>query len=206
MNTLPDKPLADLASEIGEAHRQCVAAASSALEYARRAGELLIEAKARVAHGEWLPWLKANFDFSEKTAQNYMRLAREWPKLVEANPQRVADLSCREALRLLAAPEERDYLKEANDFAARFDKAHEAAMAELARLRAVLASPGVTLEQVAEVRDSADRLRREFHAFNVEALTGLGEVLHVLEEKGTGLGEVLHVLKEKGIAIDAEGE
>jgi hypothetical protein len=104
VTTLPDAPLASLAAQINEAHRQCVAAASSALEHARRAGTLLAEAKGKCGHGQWLPWLKENFDFSERTAQNYMKVAREWPRLAEANPQRVADLSYREAVKLLEAP------------------------------------------------------------------------------------------------------
>jgi hypothetical protein len=32
-------------------------------------------AKAKVRHGEWLPWLKKNFPFTQRTAQLYMRLA-----------------------------------------------------------------------------------------------------------------------------------
>jgi hypothetical protein len=69
----------------------------SAVEHAIRAGELLIEAKAQVEHGEWLPWLKQNFPGSGRTARNYMRLAE--------NRQRVADLpTVREAVALLAEP------------------------------------------------------------------------------------------------------
>ena len=36
-------------------------------------GGLLREAKLQLRHGKWLPWLTAEFDFSERTAQNYMR-------------------------------------------------------------------------------------------------------------------------------------
>ena len=69
----------------------------SAVAHAIQAGELLIEAKAQVAHGEWLPWLEANCPLSERQARNYMRLAR--------NRQRVADLpTIRNAVALLAEP------------------------------------------------------------------------------------------------------
>jgi hypothetical protein len=37
---------------------------------------LLLEAKANVADGEWLPWLAANCEMSARTAQAYLRLAR----------------------------------------------------------------------------------------------------------------------------------
>ena len=39
-------------------------------------GNLLVEAKEQVKHGEWLPWLKANFGLSIRSAQNYMAVAR----------------------------------------------------------------------------------------------------------------------------------
>lgn len=39
-------------------------------------GTLLIEAKAQVEHGEWLPLLRKRFDFSERTARNYISAAK----------------------------------------------------------------------------------------------------------------------------------
>lgn len=63
-------------------------------------GRGLIEAKAVLTHGEWLPWLSEKVEFSERTAQNFMRLAREW-----SNPQALADLGASKALTLLALPE-----------------------------------------------------------------------------------------------------
>lgn len=63
-------------------------------------GRGLIEAKALLSHGEWLPWLNDRVEFSERTAQNFMRLAREW-----SNPHALADLGARKALQLLALPE-----------------------------------------------------------------------------------------------------
>jgi Protein of unknown function (DUF3102) len=69
----------------------------SALGHAIAAGKKLTEAKALVKHGEWLPWLKKNFPASERTANDYMKLA--------ANPQRAADFSSvREALNALKKP------------------------------------------------------------------------------------------------------
>jgi len=38
-------------------------------------GENLAAAKSQLNHGEWLPWLKKNFDLSQQTASEYMRLA-----------------------------------------------------------------------------------------------------------------------------------
>jgi hypothetical protein len=71
--------LASLAQQINQEHASCVEAFKATLTHARHAGELLISAKAQVRHGEWLPWLKDNCpQVSDRTARNYMRIAREW--------------------------------------------------------------------------------------------------------------------------------
>lgn len=64
-------------------------------------GRCLIEAKDQLSHGEWLPWLSEQVGYAEKTAQNFMRLAREF-----SNPQALADLGATKALALLALPAE----------------------------------------------------------------------------------------------------
>lgn len=64
-------------------------------------GDRLIEAKSLMSHGEWLPWLTEQVEFSESTAQRFMRLAREW-----RNPSALTDLGATKALTLLALPPE----------------------------------------------------------------------------------------------------
>ena len=72
-------------------------------------GRCLIEAKEMLPHGEWLPWLAEKVGYSQKTAQNFMRLAREF-----SNPQALADLGATKALKLLALPaDEREQFVEA---------------------------------------------------------------------------------------------
>ena len=66
-----------LAAQINAEHQACATALRTTLAHAVRAGELLAEAKAVVGHGGWLPWLETNFTGSERTARNYMRVARE---------------------------------------------------------------------------------------------------------------------------------
>lgn len=63
-------------------------------------GARLIEAKRQLGHGEWIAWLRDKVDFSERSAQNFMRLAKEY-----RNPQTVADLGASKALVLLTLPE-----------------------------------------------------------------------------------------------------
>jgi hypothetical protein len=91
-----------LAGQIKAEHEQAIGSARAALEHALRAGQLLVEARALVAHGEWLPWL-SRVDISERQAQRYMRLAANRPML-EANPSFETDLTITDALALIAKP------------------------------------------------------------------------------------------------------
>lgn len=96
-----DKPLDLLTEEILFYKRQ---AGGAIIEIGKR----LLEAKAQLGHGEWLPWLREKVDISERSAQNFMRLAREYSKSAD-----IADLGASKALALLALPE-----SERADFAA----------------------------------------------------------------------------------------
>ncbi len=61
----------------------------AALAAAWSAGRLLLDEKKRVRRlmggGAWLLWLEQNFHGSPRTAQNYMRLAREIPDVASLN-------------------------------------------------------------------------------------------------------------------------
>lgn len=97
-SALPDS-LDGLAEVAVAEHEAFERDAHSAVAHAIRAGEALIAAKAKVRHGDWLPWLADHFPASETTAQRYMRLA--------ANPARVTDLeSIRAGIAELAVPRE----------------------------------------------------------------------------------------------------
>lgn len=63
-------------------------------------GQRLIEAKAMLSEGEWLPWLAEKVDFSPRTAQRFMRLASEW-----SDATALSHLGATKALALLALPE-----------------------------------------------------------------------------------------------------
>lgn len=67
-------------------------------------GNRLLEAKAQLPHGEWLPWLEEKAEFSISQANRFMRLAKEY-----SNSSPVTNLGTRKALALLAfEPEDRD--------------------------------------------------------------------------------------------------
>jgi hypothetical protein len=85
--------LAGLAVRIQQEHEATVAAIKSGVGHAIAAGKLLLEAKAQLKHGRWLPWLKDHCKVPARTAQLYMWLAEHDP-----NAQRVADLPLRRAV------------------------------------------------------------------------------------------------------------
>jgi Protein of unknown function (DUF3102) len=92
--------LCDLAARIRSEHEACGQALKASVEHAMSAGDLLIEAKAQLQHGQWLPWLKDNCGLSPRMAQNYMRLADHRAE-IEAKCETVAHLTIRQALTLL---------------------------------------------------------------------------------------------------------
>lgn len=74
------RELGDLAEQINEEHRHLEGTFGAASDHAIRAGELLIEAKARCPHGTWQTWLEENFEGAVKATQSYMREASGQPK------------------------------------------------------------------------------------------------------------------------------
>lgn len=89
------------AAAINAAHAEARAHAARAVERAIEAGDLLLEVKDSLPHGEWLPWLEIHCpDISRRTAQGYMRLARDLP----TEMRNAAHLTLNGAMRLLAPP------------------------------------------------------------------------------------------------------
>lgn len=95
------RPLAELAAGVRDAHAEVEEHGRTMVEAAIRAGDLLTEAKAQVAHGAWLPWLAENFPADARTAQRYIAFS--------SNATRVSHLtSVREAVAELTTPREAD--------------------------------------------------------------------------------------------------
>lgn len=71
-----------IADEINAIKTQTSGILSAALAYTKRScfeiGKRLEEAKSIVGHGEWGAWLEENFEYSESTAGNLMRIYREF--------------------------------------------------------------------------------------------------------------------------------
>ena len=71
-----------IAAEINSIKTQTSGILSAAYSYAHRScmeiGKRLLEAKEIVPFGEWGAWLESNFEYSESTAGNLMRIYREY--------------------------------------------------------------------------------------------------------------------------------
>lgn len=105
LTTRDGRSLTVLASDANEHHRAAEDAARSALMHAREAGEALNEAKARVEHGEWTPWIREHFEATPQTARTYMRIARRWEDL-QPHLENENALSIRGAVRALSGDTE----------------------------------------------------------------------------------------------------
>jgi hypothetical protein len=113
------------------------------LKQALSLGELLLQAKARVDHGKFGQWLEKNcLTISERSAQRYMALREQWPKIeawLKANSATVADLSLRKAEKIITAPvDQDDDGPSASDF---YDRAQENLIKKLQALDVDAADP-----------------------------------------------------------------
>jgi hypothetical protein len=84
------------------AAEQVETSARSMVQHADRAGRALLAAKEQVEHGDWLPWLGANFDQSISLANKYMAIA--------SNSERIPNLkeapSITQAMRMITEARE----------------------------------------------------------------------------------------------------
>ena len=97
-------------------------AQSLAVMYAVEIGRRLKEAKAILPHGEWGKWLSERVEFTQRTAQNFMKICDEYggenapSYLGFSNTKHVSHLPYSKALQLLAIPaEEREEFVATND-------------------------------------------------------------------------------------------
>lgn len=91
-----------LTDAIRQEHAAVSAAAQSALQHALEAGRLLADARRNISHGSWESYVRDSCGIPPRTASLYLRLHRNRDRL--PNRQHVADLSVRQAARLLEQP------------------------------------------------------------------------------------------------------
>ena len=149
-------------------------------------GKRLAEAKSQLSHGEWLPWLEEKVEFSERSAQQYIRLWKEYGKSAT-----VADLGVRKALVLLALPEsEREEFAAENHAADMTAKELEEAVRQrkIAELKADSAqreldkqreTAAQAEEDAAKAREAAEQAASDVQAAKDTALAAQEELARV---------------------------
>jgi hypothetical protein len=100
--------LTELAFRIRAENEASGLAMRRGLYHAMAAGELLIEAKGQLKHGQWLPWLKEYCATPDRSARLYMRLAENRHQIGN-----VANLTIQGAIR---------HLREADDLHETFSR------------------------------------------------------------------------------------
>ena len=112
----PARDISVITAEIRDIRRQ---ANAMALIYAVEIGRRLVEAKEALPYGDWGRWLKEEAEFSQSTANNFMRLFEEYGSAqisifgASVDSQTFANLPYSKALSLLAVPaEEREEFAE----------------------------------------------------------------------------------------------
>lgn len=77
MQTATVHDLAREAKQINEMHAQYAGASKMTLDLAQQIGQKLIDVKASLKHGQFMPWVKDNCAFAYNTAKLYMNAAKK---------------------------------------------------------------------------------------------------------------------------------
>lgn len=177
----------DIDTVTGEIIEICRQAQIMALSYAVEIGRRLCEAKELLPHGEWGNWLKERVNFSQSTANNWMRLFREYGSQqvvvcgMLSNSQALGNLPYTKALQLLAIPsEEREEFVEEHHVTEISTRELEKAIQE--RDEALKAR-----DAALEAQKQAEQQRTEQAESNQAQISALRETKAALEKR---LGEV----------------
>ena len=167
-------------------------------------GRRLCEVKEMIGHGEWLPYLKAQTEFSQSTASRFMTLYREYGAQqqtlfgAESNYPTLNNLSISNALRLLALPE-----SERESFAEAHDVEHMSAreLDELIQAKKAAEDERDLYEQkLAEQMGAAERLKKDAETAAQEAEARCRE-LEETQAKIRALQENIRTLESRPVEV-----
>ena len=202
-NNLPQMPAREIGIITAEIKDICRQAQSMALLYAVEIGRRLEEAKRALPHGKWGEWLENEVEFSQSTANNYMKLFEEYGEAqisifgASVNSQSIGNLPYSKALQLLAIPkEEREAfvqevkaedlsvkeLKAAIEERDRAKKEAEEARAKEEDLSKKLADAEEAAKISAEKSKEAEDLRKKLEKITGELEASKMNAVHLREE------------------------
>ncbi len=186
-------------------------------------GRRLIEAKQLLQHGEWGSWLKEKVDYSQRTANNLMRIFDEYGStqitMLEdnSNSQALANLSYTQAVALLGIPEEeRETFAQENDIdnistrelqqlIKEREEAEKEKDAALRRMEEIEDETKDIIEnlknQSVEYNAEAERLKKQLEElqtqlYEAEENESIKEIKEALEEKEKELEGSLNKIEE----------
>lgn len=140
------------------------------MSYAVEIGRRLCEAKAVVPHGEWTSWLEEKVQFSQSTAQNYMKMYERFGSeqvslFNEGKTETIMNLPYTKALKLLAVPEEEmDEFMSENDVENMSVRELEQAIKDRDAAKAEADAAKTELEKAAEAVLKSEERAREARA------------------------------------------
>lgn len=154
-------------------------------------GRRLTEAKAMVKRGTWGTWLKERVDYSQRTANNFMKIYQEYGRngLAEKS-QALANLSYTQALALIDLPE---------DERARFAEERKAGEMALRRLQEEVRQEK---EKVTAVKELANRNAAEAEAKFADALKQKDTLMAKLTAEKAKVAAQIEALEKR--AAEAE--
>lgn len=154
-------------------------------------GRRLTEAKAMVKHGTWGTWLKERVDYSQRTANNFMKIYQEYGRngLAEKS-QALANLSYTQALALIDLPE---------DERARFAEERKAGEMALRKLQEEVRQEK---EKVTAVKELANRNAAEAEAKFADKLKQKDTQMAKLTAEKAKVAAQIEVLEKR--AAEAE--
>ena len=173
IENLGDKSTEELTEKANTLYQQMQLIGAVGIQMAADAGRCLTKIKERIGHGNWGDWCKRNLEFSERKAQNMMKLAAEMHEKngIFSNPQTFADIEISKVYALLAAPEEVQ--------------------------KAVLDDPKMEEASVREFQDEIKRLKAELAAERAkEEVDTSAEELAAAEQKIEELSAQVKILQE----------
>lgn len=173
IENLDEKSTEELTAKTNTLYQQMQLIGAVGIQMAADAGRCLTKIKERIGHGNWGDWCKRNLEFSERKAQNMMKLAAEMHEKngIFSNPQTFADIEISKVYALLAAPGEVQ--------------------------KAVLNDPKMEEASVREFQDEIKRLKAELAAERAkEQVDTSAEELAAAEQKIEELSAQVKILQE----------
>jgi hypothetical protein len=131
--------LTDLAARIRTEHETIRRIMENAVQRALTTGDMLLEAKEQLEHGQWMPWLRDHCGMPQRTANLYMRLAKG-REVIEASD--IAGLTLNAAARLLAPPQgDEEKLEDKRTLWTQFEILRMELIERLQEIKAALQTP-----------------------------------------------------------------